>query len=91
MKNITQKPHDDDHAWKKWTTFLQRWGLQEFVAWLLEATGPITIIGAQVVYVGQPLLELFWPRGHVKALAELLEEPQTTQAFVCYLREASST
>lgn len=74
------------HIWETWAKKLHRWGLEEFAAWLLEATGPVNLIGAQVVYLGQPVLEPLLPAGHVQALAHILEQPEETQAFVDFLR-----
>ena len=82
------RPHDHE-IWKEWKHALRKWRMQEFVAWLLEATGPVNLVGAQVVYVGQPLLGAFIPKQKTSALARVLEEPETTQAFVRYLREAN--
>ena len=78
---------NDRPVWQKWTEYLQRWGLREFAAWLLEAVGPLTLLGAQLVYIGQPLFEVFIPDGNMEALARILEEPNETEAFVGYLRE----
>ena len=69
--------------WPAWAHFLQRWGLQEPAAALLEAAGPLTAVLAQVVYFGQP----FVPGRQGLALAELLEDRQESQAFAAFLRE----
>jgi hypothetical protein len=78
----------DQHIWRTWITALRRWGLQDWVASFLEAAGPLAILGAQVVYVGQPLLDLALPDNHLEAAARLLEDATCTQAFVQMLREA---
>ncbi|MEW5872403.1 MAG: hypothetical protein AB1894_24275 [Chloroflexota bacterium] len=57
---------------------------------MLEAAGPLAILGAQAVYMGQPILGLALPKGHLEAVARMLEEPESTQAFVELLREAPS-
>lgn len=66
---------------------MHEWGVKDLVASFLEAAGPLTIVGAQVVYFGQPLLNIAMPEYHVKALARLLEDKKQTQAFLAYLRE----
>lgn len=80
----------DQHIWRVWAKFLQRWGLIGCAASILEAAGPLAVLGAQLVYIGQPLLNHTVPNGHLDALARLLEDGTRTQAFVDYLREAPS-
>ncbi|MFQ5616301.1 MAG: hypothetical protein ACE5GO_07560 [Anaerolineales bacterium] len=82
---------DEHPIWQTWAGFLHRWGLQDFMAWLLEAIEPINLLGAQLVYIGEPLLDVFVPDGHTKALAQLLEEPKETQAFVKFLKEEKTS
>ena len=57
------------------------------MASLLEVAGPITILGAQFVYIGQPFFSHSAAKNHLVALIELLEEPETTRSFVKFLRE----
>jgi hypothetical protein len=82
--------NDEQHIWRVWAEFLQRWGVEDWVAALLEAAGPLSILGAQFVYLSQPLLNQAMPGNHLAVLARLLEEPARTQVFVEYLREASA-
>jgi hypothetical protein len=79
--------HDSKHIWQDWARILQRWGLQDIVASLLEAFGPLNLLGAQVVYLGQPLLGHLAPIDHLEALAHMLEDRADTQAFISILRE----
>ncbi len=81
--------NQDRRIWRVWASFLQQWGVEEWVAATLEALGPLSILGAQAVLISQPLLSRIVPNDHLDALAELLEEPVQTHAFVTYLREAS--
>lgn len=83
--------HTDQYIWRVWSDFLHRWGMQEWIASLLEAAGPVTYLGAQTVYIGQPILRAALPDDHMKALARLLEDPTQTRAFSAYLREVSSS
>lgn len=84
------KMNADHHIWQVWSTALHRWGMQDWTAALLEAAGPLTVLGAQVVYIGQPLLKPIVPPGHLEALAQLLEDNHQTQAFIAFLREDPS-
>lgn len=70
-----------------WARILHGWGVKDLVVSFLEAAGPLTIVGAQVVYFGQPLLTIAMPEDHVEALARLLEDKKQTRAFLTYLRE----
>lgn len=68
--------------WSKWAESLRRFKLDGFAAWLLEAGGPFTILGAQAVYLSQP----FIGGEKLDPLAHMLEEEEETQAFAHYLR-----
>jgi hypothetical protein len=61
------------------------------VAVLLDAAGPFTLLGAQIVYIGQPALKQLFPEQHIMALAELLEDKTYTREFVSMLREVASS
>ena len=77
----------NQHIWQDWADTLHRWGVQEMVATLLEATGPLNIIGAQVVYLGQPFITHVLPEDQINAFADLLENPEETKAFTHFLRQ----
>ena len=79
-----------ESIWKNWSTSIRRWGFQNFIVWLLEAAEPAHVLGAQMIYVGQPLLVKFVSNGQIQALASLLEEPEQAHAFAEYLREDQS-
>jgi len=68
--------------WSRWAESLRRFKLDGLASWLLEAGAPLTLLGAQALYVSQP----FVPGEQVKALAQMLEEESETQAFARYLR-----
>lgn len=42
---------------------------------LLEAAGPLALLGAQGLWVAQPFLSLILPADEIGALARLLESP----------------
>ena len=77
----------DRDVWKSWAQTLQRNGAGDWAASLLEAAGPLTVLGAQLVYLGRPLAGGLIPDRQMDALANLLEEPALAQAFAAYLRE----
>ena len=75
------------YIWNSWADTIHRWGAQDVVATLLEALGPLNLVGAQVVYLGQPLLDLLLPKEQVNAFASLLDNPEETRAFTHLLRD----
>jgi hypothetical protein len=80
--------NSDQQIWEIWACTIRRWGLQGWVASLLEWAGPFSLFGAQAVYISTPLLHPAVPKGHMDALARLLEDKSQAQAFAAYLREA---
>ena len=72
--------------WSKWAESLRRLKLDGIAAWFLEAGGPVTILGAQALYMSQPFLG--WKQ--MDSLAHMLEEDQEAQAFARYLRGEES-
>lgn len=70
--------------WEEWARFLQRWGIRQPASALLEAAGPLSILAAQMIYLGQPFL------GHSASLrnfAQLLENKEESRSFAAFLRE----
>lgn len=72
--------------WSTWAESLRRLKLDGFAAWALEAGGPLTILGAQAVYISQP----FFGGENLASLAHMLEEDEEAQAFARYLRGEES-
>jgi len=68
--------------WSQWAETLRRFKMDGFASWLLDAGAPLTVLGAQALYFGQP----FVGGDKFNALAQMLEEDSETQAFVRYLR-----
>ncbi len=80
----------DKNLWRVWARFLQRWGARELVTSVLEATGPFSILGAQIIHIGHPFLNWMMNGDHLEALARLLEDENQKQAFIDFLWEAPS-
>lgn len=83
-----------DQIWRTWADTLARWGLKDLTATILEAMGPLSLLGAQLVYLGQPVLAPFFRDGTLEYVADMLEDPQETKAFIAVLRhpdQAAST
>jgi hypothetical protein len=79
----------NNHIWRIWARNLHRWGLKDVSATFLEAAGPLAILGAQFIYLGQPLLSGRGFSDHLQAIANMLEDTDQRQAFASYLREES--
>ncbi len=70
-------------AWTKWANTLSRYKAKNLVAWLLEIGEPLHIVGAQILYFGQPLLG----DERINDLAHFLEDQEQTRAFATFLRK----
>ncbi len=79
--------NSNQHIWQIWADSLHRWGLMDVTIVLLDALVPLNLLGAQFVYLGQPLLESFFPNSDINALAGMLEDSNQTREFVSYLRK----
>ena len=67
--------------WPRWAESLRHYQLHELTALLLDAAGPLALLGAQVLYVGRA----FIVNDQLMALAEMLEEESEAQAFASFL------
>jgi hypothetical protein len=74
-------------SWPKWVEFLRNHRMEGLVAWALDVAGPLTILGAQALYLSDPLLRPVFSNRQIGELANLLEESSEVQAFVAFLRE----
>ena len=72
--------------WQKWASALRRWGLSDIAAEMFAATRPLHLVGAQLIYLGEPFFAPFLPGGTPEALATLLEDPEAADVFIAYLR-----
>ena len=68
--------------WLHWAETLRRLKLDGLASWLLEAGAPLTVLGAQALYISQPFLGgKTW-----NSFAHMLETDDEVQAFARYLR-----
>lgn len=79
---------DNQHIWNSWARTLQRWGIKDGVASLLEAAGSLTVLFAQLLYLSQPLLSGAVSSHSLHAFAQVLENPIDRREFISFLREA---
>ncbi|HAY85769.1 MAG TPA: hypothetical protein DCY42_12865 [Chloroflexi bacterium] len=83
----TKLQPDQQKIMQGWASRLQQWRMHQLAAALLEASGPLKLVGAQLVYLGQPVLGGFVANEQLNTLAEMLEEPSRAKTFIRYLRE----
>lgn len=76
--------------WRSWAEQLCQWGVSDWVASFLEVAGPLSWVGAQAIYVGQPVLRLAFSDGFLSTLANMLEDPLQARAFAGFLRESET-
>ena len=86
----TQPVSEERASWPQWAEFLRRRGLQNLAAWALEAAGPLTLLGAQALYLGGPLFRPALSNRQIDSLAGLLENSEEAHAFAAFLREDGS-
>lgn len=80
----------DRTFWPEWAHFLHRWGISPaWSAGLLEMAGPLTLLFAQMVYLGSPFLSKAGAQDGFLALATTLEDPDESRSFAAFLREES--
>ena len=68
--------------WSTWAEGLRRFRLDGFASLLLEAGAPLTLLGAQALYISQP----FVGGKQIESAAHMLEDEDETRAFAQYLR-----
>jgi hypothetical protein len=78
---------EDRAVMQSWAARLQQWRVHQVAATMLEAAGPLKIIGAQLVFIGQPLFSGLLSGKQLETLAGMLEEPDKTRQFIQFLRE----
>lgn len=72
---------------EKWVQALYKLRLQHLAAAFLEALGPVNLLGAQLVYLSQPILSPFISQEKSQDFARILEDPSETEIFIKALRD----
>jgi hypothetical protein len=76
---------------EKWIKTLYNLRLQHLTATFLEALGPMNLLGAQLVYLSQPVLSPFISKDQSQDFAKILEDPSETALFIEALRSYEPT
>jgi len=69
--------------WSRWAATLRRYHVQVWAAALIEAGGPLALLGAQALYFGRG----FMASDQLDALAAMLEDEAEAHAFAGFLTE----
>ena len=69
--------------WTKWAERFDRYRIDGLIVWLLEIGDPFRLIGAQILYMGQPFLG----KDRLRKLAYFLENQDQVQEFTALLRK----
>ena len=77
-------------SWPNWIKFLNHHGLEGAAVWFLESLGPLSVIGAQLLYIGKPLLQAVMGE-NATPLAQLLEDADERHAFINHIQEKRSS
>jgi hypothetical protein len=78
---------ENQQNWISWARTLQRWGIKDGVASLLEISGSLSVLLAQIMYISQPILSGAVSSNSIQSLARVLENPDDRREFVSFLRE----
>jgi hypothetical protein len=70
--------------WPRWAETLRRYQLDSLAVSLLEAVGPLFLLGAQALYLVSP----FWGGDQANALARMLESDDEAHQFAAFLAAA---
>lgn len=74
-------------TWQDWIQTIHSRGFASITASLLEAVTPLAIIGAQMIYISEPVLSPLFSPLKIHALANLLENQEDYQKFIYSLKE----
>jgi hypothetical protein len=82
---------ENQQSWREWARIMQHWGIKDAMASLLEITGSLSVILAQIVYLFQPMLSGALSSSSILAFARVLEEPDVRREFITFLRETPTS
>ena len=78
---------DSRAYWSNWAHKLHGLGVSGLAAALLDGTGSLRLLAAQMVYAGTPFIGTSRASEQWQALATMLEDSDEAQQFVSFLRE----
>jgi len=83
----TESMQDSRIYWSQWEQKLQGLGVSELAAALLDGAGSLRLLAAQLVHAGTPFIGASSAADQWQALAALLEDKDSAQQFISFLRE----
>jgi len=72
--------------WIDWERMLQRFNMKQLAAMMLEGSGPLPLLLAQLVHFGQPFLGSMMPDGKWEEIADMLDDEPERLAFAAFLK-----
>jgi hypothetical protein len=79
---MTSRERDVQGNVEKVADLVRRLGLQSATLVVLEAGRPLTFLAAQLMWLVQPVLSAFVPRGELGNVATLLEDQESVDALI---------
>ncbi|MHB8113635.1 MAG: hypothetical protein ACYDHA_09295 [Bellilinea sp.] len=83
----TESMQDSRSYWSRWAQKLQILGVSDLAAALLDGAGSFRLLAAQLVHASTPFIGPSAAADQWQALASLLEDKDSAQQFVSFLRE----
>ena len=83
----TESMQDSRSYWSRWADKLHILGVSDLAAALLDGAGSLRLLAAQLVHASTPFIGSAAAADQWQALASLLEDKDTAQQFVSFLRE----
>ncbi len=79
---------EDHELWSDWAATLKEQGLNELVAGLIIAFGPLTILLSQLAYIAVPMVSVAGKDENINAFINLLEDRDQLTAFAHELQSS---
>ena len=70
-----------------WVTQLQARGLGDALGLALDVLEPLGVLGAQLIWVAQPVLAVWFNRDTVRSIAQTLETPAEVEHIRHFLEQ----
>lgn len=83
----TESMQDSRSYWGRWAQKLQIMGVSDLAVALLDGAGSLRLLAAQLVHASTPFIGSSAAADQWQALATLLEDKDSAQQFVSFLRE----
>lgn len=83
----TDSMQDTRCYWNNWALLLQKMGVTDMAASVLEGAGSLRYVAAQLVHASSPFFGNSEASSQWKALATMLEDRELAQQFISFIKE----